>query len=392
MAVSAQESRYFNRELSWLEFNQRVLEEAQDESNPLLERVKFFCIVSSNLDEFFEVRVAGIKQQIASGVSTRSPDGLTPTQCFREISRRVHQMVEDQYRCWREQIVPALAKNGIRILRIDELNAAQREWLDNYYRTEVRPVLTPLAIDPAHPFPRLQNKSLNLIAEVSDADVRRRARKRRLVVVEVPRVLPRLISLPVDGARQDYFYLGNLIGNYLGDLFPEARILGWWLFRVTRNSELYVGEKEENLLQAVEAQLHRRLRGQAVRLEIQVGCPSRIIMHLLNTLSLTQDDLYVIDGPINPVRLMILVEGDHSPELRDRPFVPPLSPAVRDEPDLFAAIRKHDILLHHPYESFETVVDFLQQAAHDKNVLAIKQTLYRTGGDPRIIGALMLSL
>ena len=389
MDGKTQESRYFNRELSWLEFNQRVLDEALDETNPLLERLKFFCIVSSNLDEFFEVRVAGIKQQIESGISTRSPDGLTPTQCFKAIVRRVHRMVDDQYRCWREQLAPKLASHGIRIVPVSELDPADRAWVDAYYRAEVRPVLTPLAIDPAHPFPQLLNKSLNLVAEVTDPGMNSRRRKPRLVVVQVPRVLPRLISLPGDEARHDYVYLGDLIGSYLADLLPEAGINGWWLFRVTRNSELYVGEKEENLLRAVETQLHRRLKGQAVRLELQAGCPNHICDRLLKTLGLAKDDLYIIDGPLSPTRLMALAAGDHSPELRDPPFIPPVSPKVQDEPDLFTAIRKRDILLHHPYESFETVVDFLQKSATDKRVLAIKQTLYRTGGDPRIIGALM---
>lgn len=389
MARNTEQTRYLNRELSWLEFNQRVLEEALDDSNPLLERVKFFCIVSSNLDEFFEVRVAGIKQQIQSGAIARTPDGLTPTQCYRAISRRVHRMVEDQYRCWREQLAPELARHGICILRVADLGPEDRLWTERFYRAEVRPVLTPLAIDPAHPFPQLRNKSLNLIAQVTDAGLGRRRRKPRLVVVQVPAVIPRLISLPCDDGLRTYVYLGDLIGHYIDDLIPGVQISGSWLFRVTRNSELYVGEKEENLLRAVETELHRRLKGRAVRLEVQAGCPPAISEGLLKRLQLDTDDLYVIEGPLSPTRLMILCAGDHSPELRYPPFVPPVSPAVRSQPDMFAAIRKQDILIHHPYESFETVVDFLQQAAADPRVLAIKQTLYRTGGDPRIIGALM---
>jgi len=382
-------ARYLNRELSWLEFNQRVLDEALDQANPLLERVKFFCIVSSNLDEFFEVRVAGIKQQIQSGAATRTPDGLMPSQCFRAISRRVHRMVEDQYRCWNEQLAPSLARHGIRLVPVAELSAEDRAWLERFYRAEVRPVLTPLAIDPAHPFPQLRNKSLNLVAQVTGAGLGRHRRKPRLVVVQVPAIIPRLIGLPADNGGRTYVYLGELIGHYLNDLLPEAQISGWWLFRVTRNSELYVGEKEKNLLKAVESELHRRLKGQAVRLEVRAGCPADIGERLLKTLGLESGDLYTIPGPLNPARLMILCEGDHSPELRYPPFVAPVSAAVRDQPDLFATIRKQDILLHHPYDSFETVVDFVQQAAVDPRVLAIKQTLYRTGGDPRIIGALM---
>ncbi len=389
MASDGQSDRYINRELSWLEFNQRVLDEAVDETNPLLERVKFFCIVSSNLDEFFEVRVAGIKQQIQGGVSRRTPDGLTPTGSCRAITRRVRRMVEDQYRCWREQLAPGLVQQGIRTLPFAELNRGDREWIEVFYRAEVQPVLTPLAIDPAHPFPQLLNKSLNLIVQVMGTGIRGARPRRRLVVVQVPSVLPRLIQLPSDGGRQDYVYLGELIGHYLGNLLPGTRVTGWWLFRVTRNSELYVGEEDKNLLQAVETELHRRLKGEAVRLEVQVGCPIEIVDRLLKTLHLDSEDLYVINGPLSPTRLVTLCGGDHSPELRDPPFLAPLAPPVRDQPDLFAVVRRQDILLHHPYESFETVVSFLQQAAEDPRVLAIKQTLYRTGGDVRIVGALM---
>jgi len=385
---AAGHNRYFNRELSWLEFNQRVLEEALDRRNPLLERVKFFSIVSSNLDEFFEVRVAGLKQQMQSDAAEPSPDGLTPTACYRAIARRVRRMVDDQYACWREQLVPELARQGIRFLPIASLDPGDLEWLDRFYRAEVRPVLTPLAIDPAHPFPQLLNKSLNLIVQVrAKIDGRNR---RRLAVVQVPRVLPRLIKLPRANDRQDYVFLGRLIGHYLADLFPGTLILGYWLFRVTRNSELYIDEEEvANLLKAVETQLHRRLKGEAVRLEVEVDCPPEIRDELLRTLHLEEDDLYAIDGPMNPTRLMTLCAGDHSPELRDPPFLPPLPPPLRDQPEVFTAIRSQDILLHHPYESFESVVRFLQQAAADPRVLAIKQTLYRTGGDARIIGALM---
>ncbi|HNV00249.1 MAG: polyphosphate kinase 1 [Verrucomicrobia bacterium] len=381
-------NRYINRELSWLEFNQRVLDEALDCRNPLLERVKFFCIVSSNLDEFFEVRVAGLKQQVQSGVAERSPDGLTPTECCRAIARRVRRMVKDQYTCWREQLVPELGRHGIRFTRVADLDEEDRQWLDRFYRAEVRPVLTPLSIDPAHPFPQLLNKRLNLIVQVR-ANIHGRKRG-RLAVVEVPRILPRLIELPRDGGAKEYVFLGNLIGHYLADLFPGMLILGHWLFRVTRNSELYLDEEDvANLLSAVETRLHRRLKGEAVRLEVERDCPIDIRDELLRTLHLDEDDLYVLDGPLNPTRLMTLCPNDRQPELHDPPFLAPAPLVLRDAPDLFAAIRDRDILLHHPYESFECVVGFLQQAATDPRVLAIKQTLYRTGGDARIIGALM---
>lgn len=380
-------AQFINRELSWLEFNDRVLEEAQDPNNPLLERLKFFCIVSSNLDEFFEVRVAGLKQQIESAIVERSTDGLTATEAFRAITRRVKRMVEEQYRCWREQLLPALARNGIRILDVTELDPADLKWVQDYYQTKVRPVLTPLAIDPAHPFPQLLNKSLNLIVRLEMTH--HHETLKHLAVVQIPRILPRMVSLPRTDARRDYVYLGRLIGHFLSDLFPGTAILGYWPFRVTRNSELYIDEEETaNLLKAVENELHNRRKGDAVRLEVEEACPAFIQQVLLKTLHLTEEDLYLIDGPLNPTRLMVLYEGDHSPELRDPPFIAPVAVALRERPDLFAAIRERDILLHHPYENFSSMVDFLEQAAADPDVLAIKQTLYRTGGDPHIVGAL----
>lgn len=379
---------FLNRELSWLEFNQRVLDEALDASNPLLERLKFFCIVSSNLDEFFEVRVAGLKQQIESDVVERSPDGRTATETFQDVVRRVRRLVKQQYTCWRREILPALAGNGIRILSLRELRPSDHEWLEAYYRNQVRPVLTPLAIDPAHPFPQLLNKSLNIIVEL----VKQEAGKAvsHLAVVQVPRVLPHLVRLPRSGSEMAFIHLGRLIGFYLGDLFPGTTIRGFWHFRVTRNSELYIDEEEiANLLKAVEQELHNRRKGDAVRLEIDDDCPFEIRSALLRTLKLAEDDLYLIDGPLSPSSLMTIYQGDHSPELRDPPFVAPVARALRGQDDLFAAIRKGDILLHHPFENFSTVVEFIEQAAEDPDVLAIKQTLYRTGGDPRVIGALM---
>lgn len=378
---------FLNRELSWLEFNQRVLDEALDEGNPLLERVKFFCIVGSNLDEFFEVRVAGIKQQIESDVVERSMDGLTSSEIFRAVRQRVLRMVKDQYGCWRERLQPALAASGIRILDISELELPDLGWLLQYYRTQVRPVLTPLAIDPAHPFPQLLNKSLNLIVRLEMA--KGGETLKHMAVVQMPRILPRMIKLPREDSRRDYVYLSRLIGHHLADLFPGTKILGYWPFRVTRNSELYIDEEETaNLLKAVENELHNRRKGDAVRLEIDHECPGSIREALLKTLRLGEDDLYLIDGPLNPVRLMALYEGDHSPELRDPPFVAPVAVPLREKADIFAAVRERDILLHHPYENFNSVVEFLEQAGTDPDVLAIKQTLYRTGGDPRVVGAL----
>jgi len=346
------------------------------------------AIVSSNLDEFFEVRVAGLKQQIESEVVERTVDGLTASETLRAVTRRVRRMVRDLYVCWREQLLPALSRAGIRIFEVSELGPRDLAWLEKYYRTEVRPVLTPMAIDPAHPFPQLLNKSLNMIVRLEA--VQEGQKLRHLVVVQVPRVLPRLVPLPRSDGAQHYVLLGKLIAHYLGDLLPGTRILGCWQFRVTRNSELYIDEEETaNLLKAVENELHNRRKGAAVRLEVALDCPTAITSALLSTLRLEEEDLYRIDGPLNPNHLMALCAGDHSPELREVPFVAPISPALKGRKDIFKAIRAGDILLHHPYDSFESVVDFLQRAAADENVLAIKQTLYRTGGDMRIIGALM---
>ena len=380
---------FINRELSWLEFNQRVLDEARDPAQPLLERVKFFCIVSSNLDEFFEVRVAGTKQRIESGSDGRTVDGLKASETFSAIRRRVRKLLADQYECWKRELIPQLAKNGIRFLSLGRLRKTDRDWLKKYYHAEVRPTLTPLSIDPAHPFPQLLNKSLNLMVELSMPDGGRS--RRHLAVVQVPRILPRLVKLPRRGEGGDYIFLGELIKRHLADLFPGTQILGHWFFRVTRNSELYIGEEEEmgSLLKAVEQELHNRRKGAAVRLEVERGCRPIVVKTLLKTLNLKPSDLYVIDGPLNPTRLMAIYQGDRLPHLRDAPHVAQTAPALRGRKDIFAAIRERDILLHHPYESFESVIDFLETAASDPRVLAIKQTLYRTGGDTRIVGALM---
>jgi polyphosphate kinase len=381
-------SHFLSRELSWLEFNQRVLDEALDAKNPLLERVKFFCITSSNLDEFFEVRVAGLKQQIESEIVERSIDGRTASETYRAIRRRVREMVEQQYKLWRDELRPELAKTGIVFHEPAKLTGRDREFVEDYYQTQVRPVLTPLGIDPAHPFPQLLNKSLNIVVSL-ELD-REGETERRLGVVQVPRVLPRLVWLPREDESHEYVFLGSLIGTHLQDLFPGTRILGWWHFRVTRNSELYIDEEDSgNLLKAVEKELHNRRRGAAVRLEVDHDVSPEITSYLLETLELSPDDLYLIDGPLNPTRLMAIYEGDHSPELRDKPFVPPIGAPFRGMSDIFSVIRQRDVLLHHPYESYSSVVDFLEQAAADPHVLAIKQTLYRTGGDARIVGALM---
>ncbi|GDY19559.1 polyphosphate kinase [Verrucomicrobiota bacterium] len=390
-AATHNQTHFFNRELSWLEFNQRVLDEAHDPSHPLLERLKFFCITGSNLDEFFEVRVADLKQEIEGGSVTRSADGRTPQETLTAVTRRVRLMVEQQFACWRDELVPALAAHGICFLDFPDLTTADLAWVEHFYQSELRPVLTPLGIDPSHPFPQLLNKSLNIVVQLETTHAG--GLRQQLAVVQVPRLLPRLLKLPrADGSRA-YLFLSHVVGHYLGDIFPGTRLVGYWDFRVTRNSELYIDEEDmDNLLKAVEDELHNRRKGDAVRLEVECHCPPAIRQQLLEYLNLTEADAYVIDGPLNPARLMAIYEDSPAPELRDPPLAAPAPAALRDQADVFAAIRQRDILLHHPYENFNCVVELLEQAAVDPQVLAIKQTLYRTGGDPRIVGALMTAV
>lgn len=378
-------SLYFNRELSWLEFNQRVLEEAQDPNNPLLERVKFLCIVSSNLDEFFEVRVAGLNQQRQSGISYAGPDGMSPTDQLAAVSVRVRKMLDDQYRLWNKSLVPALEDQNIFFLRYEELSSDEKTYYSNYFRDSVYPVLTPLAVDPVHPFPQLLNKSLNVVVELEGKDL-----NTNLAIVQVPRILPRL--LPYKAGERGiyrYIFIGNLIQAHVGALFHGVKVRGAYQFRVTRNSDLYLDEEEsENLLKEIELELRKRSRGDAVRLEVQQECPRQISDQLLQTFGLTDADLYAVDGPINFLRLMPVISGVDRPDLKYKPFVPALVSAPEDQEDVFSQIRRRSILLHHPYDSFQSVLDFIEQAAEDPNVLAIKQTLYRTSGDSQIVASL----
>lgn len=380
--------RYLQRELSWLEFNQRVLDEALDPSTPLLERLKFFCITSTNLDEFFEIRVAGLKQRIESGGGGAEEGEMAPSRLLAAIEKRIRRLVRVQYQCWKRQLLPGLAKAGVAFIPVANMPGRDLAWLEQFYRAEIRQLLTPIAIDPAHPFPLLINKSLNLIVQLARTNALGEGRHN--AIVPVPRRLPRLVQLPRGDGSRAYVFLGELIRHFLPDLFPGMAIQGSWLFRVTRNSELYIDEEEAaNLLKAVENELHNRRRGDAVRLEVAHDCPPSVAGFLLEHLRLRREDLYVIDGPMHPARLMMLCDRDDVPELKDPPFSPQLSPVVRGKTDLFEVIREGDVLLHHPYESFSTVLELLTQAASDPRVLAIKQTLYRTGGDNRIVGALM---
>jgi len=376
---------YNNRELSLLEYHQRVLEEAEDPSNPVLERLKFLCIVAGNLDQFFEVRVAGLKQQRQSDLGLSGSDGMSPSEQLAAISARVCRMVNDMYRIWRERLVPALEENNIFFLRCDELTPEEKQYYTNYFQKSVHPALTPLAVDPVHPFPQLLNKSLNVAVELEGDAI-----STNLGVVQVPHILPRLLPYRAgERGMYRYIFIGNLIQSHVDSLFHGVTVKGAYQFRVTRNSNLYLDEEEtDNFLETVEHELRKRSRGDAVRLEIQSDCPRHIADQLLQTFGLSEEDLYQVDGPINFLRLVTVTEEVKRPDLEFRPFVPARGTLPPGPQDIFSQIRSKPILLHHPYDSFESVLDFIRQAAEDPHVMAIKQTLYRTGRDSPIVKAL----
>ncbi|MDR3417610.1 MAG: polyphosphate kinase 1 [Nevskia sp.] len=380
---------FINRELSLLEFNRRVLEQAKDETVPLLERLKFLCISCSNLDEFFEIRVAGLKQMIKLGTALVGQDGITPSELFAEISNRAHALVVEQYRVLNEVLIPALEQEKIRFVRRSEWTAEQDAWLRAYFQNELLPVLSPLGLDPAHPFPRILNKSLNFIVSLSGKDAF--GRNIGYAIVQAPRALPRLIQLPREVAGTgpyDFVFLSSVIHAYVDELFPGMQATGCYQFRVTRNSDLLVDESEaEDLLEALEGELSQRQWGNEVRLEVAHNCPDQMSQYLMEELSLGPADLYQCHGPVNLNRLMAIPDMIDRPELKYAPFVPRVPKALGG--DLFAAMRKHDYLLQQPYDSFTPVLDLLRQAAKDPNVLAIKQTLYRTGAKSPVAEALI---
>jgi polyphosphate kinase len=380
-------SHFINRGLSWLEFNQRVLDQALDKENPLLERLKFLCIVSSNLDEFFEVRVAGLKQQVQTNTVALAPDGMSPKSELAAISKRARKQVDDQYRCWNEEIEPGLAAENIKFHNFPDVPESEHAHFEKFFHERIFPVLTPLAIDPSHPFPQLLNKSLNIIVHLEGEGI-----NTDLAVVQVPRILPRVVPFSQQTEEQghDFVFLGSIINHYVGTLFHGVKVLGAHLFRVTRNSNLYIDEEEaENLLHAIEEELRHVNRGAAVRLEVQDDCPDAVANRLLEIFNLGHGDLYRHEGPINLTRLMPLALSIDRPDLRDKRFTPATVVSLNEEADIFWHIRKGDILMQHPYDSFQTVLDFLGQAAEDPHVLAIKQTLYRTSSDSPLVASLI---
>ncbi len=379
---------FINRELSWLEFNRRVLEEAQDASQPLIERIKFLAIFSSNLDEFFEIRVAGIKQQIESETSDVGPDGLSPTEAFNQIQRLAHELVATEYDLFNKELLPELEKNRIRIRKVSELGTRRAAWSRKYFQEEVFPMLTPLAVDASHPFPDLLNKSHNLLVR---AKTKRRGEP-LFAIVQVPRVIPRLILAPRQGDDEpwDYIYLASLIKQHIAELFPGLILDAVHAFRVTRNSDLYIDDEEaENLLRTIEQELRRSSKGDAVRLEVEADCPKDFVELLLEFYDLTDADVYKLDGPLSMTHLSPILANDAFAKLKDKSFQPGRDPALPPHADMFDVMRRQDVLLHHPYDSFDPIVDLVEEAARDPQVLAMKITLYRTSGDSPIVEALI---
>src|ERR1700738_2565629 len=377
---------YIDREASWLAFNRRVLEEAEDEKNPLLERLKFLSISASNLDEFFEVRVAAMMQQIEDGYNEAGPDGLTLTEKRDLLNQLTHEFVDDQYNCWNSQLRPALSENGIRVLGLHELDPDALRFVEEYCERELDPLLTPVTVDPAHPFPRVINKALCV------ALLLRRRRRSSLTytgVVTVPRALPRLVRLPSQGTI-DFIFLADLVVYHATRMYKGYEIVSAAAFRVTRNSNLYLQEEESrNLLESVRAELHNRRKGDAVRMEIESAADPEIIERLGTVFELDRGQIFPVNGPVNLSRLFNIYDEAARPDLKFRTFVPRELRLTAKSHDLFEELRRHDILLHHPYDSFDAVISFIQSAAEDERVLSIKQTLYRTSEHSLIVPSLM---
>ena len=383
MSTSPSASDHFiNRELSLLAFNRRVLAQAADETVPLLERLRFLCIVSSNLDEFFEIRAAGLKEQIKLGGHATGVDGLFPQEVFRRVTAEAHQLIAEQYALLNQVILPALAEEGVSFLRRSLWTPEQAEWVRDYFFREVIPVLTPIGLDPSHPFPRVLNKSLNFAVELEGTDAF--GRNSGAAIVQAPRALPRVIQLPKEltGVDHGFVFLSSVLHQHVNELFTGMQVLGCYQFRVTRNSDLFVDDEEvKNLRTALQGELPQRHFGDAVRLEVADNCSDVMAEFLLRQFGLDRDDLYRVPGIVNLVRLMSVPDRVERPDLKFVPFEPGLPKCLTKRYNIFDSIRKSDILLHHPYQSFEPVIQLLQQAADDPNVVAIRMTVYRTGTD-----------
>ncbi|WP_184034771.1 polyphosphate kinase 1 [Chitinivorax tropicus] len=381
---------FINRELSLLAFNRRVLAQAEDESMPLLERLKFLCIVSSNLDEFFEVRVASLKESIRANPDLIGPDGLTLRQQFALVCREVHDIVAKQYRVLQHVLMPALAEQDIHFIRRIHWNDEQKAWVREFFFRELAPILTPIGLDPSHPFPRVLNKSLNFVVELDGRDAF--GRESRIAIVQAPRILPRVILMPreISGASFGFVFLSSILHAHVDELFNGMSVNGCYQFRVTRDTDLSVDEEEmKDLRVALQGELVHRQFGNAVRLEVADNTPAHIIEFLLEQFELAPEDLYRVDGPVNLVRLMNVPDKVDRPDLKFPPFIPSEPKEFKLVPDIFSAIRHGDILLHHPFQSFSPVIELLQAAASDPHVVAIKMTVYRTGTDSALMEALI---
>ena len=382
---------YINREQSLLEFNVRVLAQALDEKLPLLERLNYLCISCSNLDEFYEVRVASLLQMAEMDATAISSDGLSIQEQFEKISIKAHELVAEQYRVLNDVLIPRLETQNIRFLRRDNWSLAQKAWLEKYFNEELLPILTPVGLDSAHPFPRILNKSLNFIISLTGKDAFGRNSGR--AILQAPRALPRIIQLPVtetDNGPHDFVFLSSIIHEFVSELFNGMTVKGCYQFRVTRNSDFFVDDDAiDDLMLAVEGELAMRNYGDEVRLEIDANCPEETVNFLLARFELTPDRMFLANGPVNLSRIQAIYAMVDRPDLKFLPFKPGVPSAMGRNKDIFASIRKQDILLHHPYESFMPVVDFIRQAAADPDVLAIKQTLYRTGVDSPIVAAVI---
>lgn len=382
-----------NREIQLLAFNRRVLAQAEDRKIPTLERLKFLTIVSSNLDEFFEIRVAGLKEQIKLNAGGRGPDGKTPNEVFRLVAADAHEIVARQYALLNDDILPALAAEGIRFLRRAQWSLKQQAWIKEYFFRELMPVLTPIGLDPAHPFPRVFNKSLNFAVELTGRDAFGRDSQR--AILQAPRMLPRVIKLPagVADGQNDFVFLTSILHQHVGELFAGMEVRGYYQFRVTRNSDLFVDEEEiKNLRLALQGELPQRHLGDAVRLEIADSCSEETLQFLATQFELSEIDIYRVNGPVNLVRLMNVPDVVARPDLKFPVFVPGLPKGitkVAKGKDFFDVLKKQDILLHHPFQSFTPVIEFIEHAARDPQVVAIKQTVYRTGTDSVIMETLI---
>ncbi|OQX02810.1 MAG: polyphosphate kinase 1 [Thiothrix lacustris] len=376
---------YINRELSLLAFNCRVLELASDPTTPLLERLKFLCISSSNLDEFFEVRVGRLKQQLSLDIAAMGADKLSPPAVLRQIEQHVRDLVERQYKLLNDALIPALRQEDIYFVRRTHWDKQQHAWLSDYFDRELMPLLSPLGLDPAHPFPNILNKSLNFIVSLQGTDAF--GREIDTAIVQAPRTLPRIIRLPSAMAvsENSFVFLSSILHAFIGRLFPGMEVLGSYQFRLTRNSNMFLDEEEtDDLLQAMQGELPQRNYGAVVRLEVSDHCPQDNIDYLSEQFDLQASDVYNVNGPVNLNRLMAISDLVERADLRFPPFRP--APALTERyPDLFERIRATDVLLHHPYQSFQTLIDFIGQAANDPNVLAVKMTLYRTGKQSAIV-------